>query len=119
MVQIHPDPPDFLGQFIRKFFGHNFIGAIAQLGERLPCTQEVVGSIPSGSTKKRAKRQNYLKARLPTDGGPSSLTIWIKSNRRIGKFLALPMYFVHMHSCSNNHSLRVWLIQNTSGYMVK
>ena len=26
-------------------------GAIAQLGERLPCTQEVVGSIPSGSTK--------------------------------------------------------------------
>ena len=25
-------------------------GAIAQLGERLPCTQEVVGSIPSGST---------------------------------------------------------------------
>jgi hypothetical protein len=26
-------------------------GAIAQLGERLPCTQEVDGSIPSGSTK--------------------------------------------------------------------
>ena len=25
-------------------------GAVAQLGERLPCTQEVVGSIPSGST---------------------------------------------------------------------
>ena len=27
-------------------------GAIAQLGERLPCTQEVSGSIPLGSTKK-------------------------------------------------------------------
>ncbi len=26
-------------------------GAIAQLGERLPCTQEVGGSIPPGSTK--------------------------------------------------------------------
>jgi hypothetical protein len=26
------------------------IGAIAQLGERLLCKQEVVGSIPSGST---------------------------------------------------------------------
>ena len=26
-------------------------GAIAQLGERLPCTQEVCGSIPHGSTK--------------------------------------------------------------------
>ena len=25
-------------------------GAIAQLGERLPCTQEVNGSIPFGST---------------------------------------------------------------------
>ena len=27
-----------------------FDGAIAQLGERLPCTQEVSGSIPLGST---------------------------------------------------------------------
>lgn len=25
-------------------------GALAQLGERLPCTQEVTGSIPVGST---------------------------------------------------------------------
>ena len=24
-------------------------GALAQLGERLPCTQEVIGSIPLGS----------------------------------------------------------------------
>jgi hypothetical protein len=34
---------------------HSFVrrggfGAIAQLGERLLCKQEVVGSIPSGST---------------------------------------------------------------------
>ena len=28
-----------------------FFGAIAQLGERLPCTQEVGGSIPPSSTK--------------------------------------------------------------------
>ncbi|VXC00646.1 conserved hypothetical protein [Bacillus altitudinis] len=27
-----------------------FYGALAQLGERLPCTQEVSGSIPLGST---------------------------------------------------------------------
>ena len=26
------------------------LGALAQLGERLPCTQEVSGSIPLGST---------------------------------------------------------------------
>ena len=29
---------------------HGIYGAIAQLGERLLCKQEVVGSIPSGST---------------------------------------------------------------------
>src|SRR5690606_41960294 len=28
-----------------------YLGALAQLGERLPCTQEVSGSIPLGSTK--------------------------------------------------------------------
>ena len=38
MVQIHPDPPDF-------------IGGVAQLGERLLCKQEVIGSIPFTSTK--------------------------------------------------------------------
>ena len=27
-----------------------FIGGVAQLGERLPCTQEVIGSIPFTST---------------------------------------------------------------------
>ena len=37
MVRIHPDPP-----------AHT--GAVAQLGERLLCKQEVVGSIPSSST---------------------------------------------------------------------
>ncbi len=29
---------------------HITYGALAQLGERLPCTQEVSGSIPLGST---------------------------------------------------------------------
>ncbi len=33
----------------RKFLGLGY-GAIAQLGERLPCKQEVSGSIPLGST---------------------------------------------------------------------
>ena len=39
MVQLQPDPPTGLP------------GAIAQLGERLLCKQEVTGSIPVGSTK--------------------------------------------------------------------
>ena len=37
MVRIHPDPPVF-------------IGGVAQLGERLLCKQEVIGSIPFTST---------------------------------------------------------------------
>ena len=32
-------------------------GDVAQLGERLPCTQEVVGSIPVVSTKKKTTVQ--------------------------------------------------------------
>jgi hypothetical protein len=42
-VRIFPDPP---------FWGSD-LGAIAQLGEHLPCTQGVVGSIPTGSTRSR------------------------------------------------------------------
>ena len=38
MVQLQPDPP-------------TGPGAIAQLGERLLCKQEVTGSIPVGSTR--------------------------------------------------------------------
>ncbi len=33
-----------------------FCGALAQLGERLLCTQEVSGSIPLGSTKSSLKK---------------------------------------------------------------
>lgn len=35
-------------------------GAIAQMGERLLCTQEVGGSIPPGSTNPREKRRMYF-----------------------------------------------------------
>ena len=47
MVRIHPDPPTDARP------GSNFTlnGAIAQLGERLLCKQEVTGSIPVGSTR--------------------------------------------------------------------
>ena len=37
-----------------------FPGAIAQLGERLICIQEVVGSIPSGSTRNNLDSQKKL-----------------------------------------------------------
>jgi hypothetical protein len=43
MVRVHPDPPQNQGP--------TRLGAIAQLGERLLCKQEVTGSIPVGSTR--------------------------------------------------------------------
>ena len=48
MVRIHPDPPTDArpGSNINPTHG-----AIAQLGERLLCKQEVTGSIPVGSTR--------------------------------------------------------------------
>ena len=45
MVRIHPDPPS----------NRVAPGAIAQLGERLLCKQEVTGSIPVGSTRKAGR----------------------------------------------------------------
>tara|TARA_R110002111_G_scaffold302_1_gene2775 strand:+ start:119 stop:352 length:234 start_codon:yes stop_codon:yes gene_type:complete len=71
VVQIHPDPPfiallELISSLTCKRMQTKliqpeqklvlpepkpkFIGAIAQLGERLPCTQEVSGSIPLSST---------------------------------------------------------------------
>ena len=56
MVQIHPDPPVSDNANKRKrnvlpgYVEGRYQGAIAQLGERLPCTQEVGGSIPPSST---------------------------------------------------------------------
>ena len=53
MVRIHPDPPT---DRRRPGWGGAVDprrGAIAQLGERLLCKQEVTGSIPVGSTSVR------------------------------------------------------------------
>ena len=47
-------------------------GAIAQLGERLPCKQEVSGSIPLGSTNEHThKSEEMLMKQIPiTFAGP-------------------------------------------------
>ena len=50
MVRTHPDPPTSSQVKYR--------GAIAQLGERLLCKQEVIGSIPIGSTSIQKATQN-------------------------------------------------------------
>jgi hypothetical protein len=74
MVRIHPDPPAD---------SHTTRGAIAQLGERLLCKQEVIGSIPIGSTstavtprlQRRAPSRWRSSVRLHEHFG-CSLTIW-------------------------------------------
>ena len=52
MVRIHPDPPTEPRLRTNRFSVRcSTRGAIAQLGERLLCKQEVTGSIPVGSTR--------------------------------------------------------------------
>ena len=62
MVRIHPDPPlresaRVQGWAVRRKGGPD--GAVAQLGERLLCKQEVVGSIPSSSTSHASAAQQH------------------------------------------------------------
>ena len=47
-----------------------YIGGVAQLGERLPCTQEVIGSNPFTSTKIQVNRLK-LRAEVKTFTQPS------------------------------------------------
>ena len=56
MVRIHPDPPT--NPEPRAFMAIG--GAIAQLGERLLCKQEVTGSIPVGSTSTCPEAQDQV-----------------------------------------------------------
>ena len=60
-VQIFPGPPfygvDYRGADFRLAYGRIMekrIGALAQMGERLLCKQDVIGSIPIGSTNPAA-----------------------------------------------------------------
>lgn len=49
MVRIHQDPPQ-VAQKKKSIAATSRNGGIAQLGERLLCKQEVIGSIPFVST---------------------------------------------------------------------
>jgi hypothetical protein len=50
-------------------------GGVAQLGERLPCTQEVIGSIPFTSTTFKRWMSSLETGRLGLDVGKSILGI--------------------------------------------
>ena len=65
-VQILPDPP-VLPRMVRAS------GAIAQLGERLLCKQEVAGSIPAGST-------NLILAWRAATHAPRAMYVWLRAS---------------------------------------
>ena len=67
MVRIHPDPPTDSRGPPRKILKHDHGGAIAQLGERLLCKQEVTGSIPVGSTSDIARSRGSSNRRRTRD----------------------------------------------------
>src|SRR5262249_15642153 len=59
-------------------------GAIAQLGERLLCKQEVVGSIPSGSTRRSDRRTPLYHRSFVRKCNPRALDTW-PVERRVSK----------------------------------
>lgn len=59
-------------------------GAIAQLGERLLCKQEVVGSIPSGSTRWFEDRITDLAEARPVQIVRENITSHLASLRDAG-----------------------------------
>ena len=64
-------------------------GGVAQLGERLPCTQEVIGSIPFTSTTSgdryqetgARKRESPARWYLPESGQVDGLMSWFKRSK--------------------------------------
>ena len=87
MVQIHPDPP-----LTRPGVGGRYEkgsdGAIAQLGERLLCKQEVTGSIPVGSTSVLADGKWRSREKVEESEGSAFVLFWLLrevSNRLIFK----------------------------------
>jgi hypothetical protein len=83
MVQLHPGPP-CLFEWVADDMVESLCGGVAQLGERLPCTQEVIGSIPFTSTTFKRWMPSLETGYLGLDAGKNaslrlngSLTIWV------------------------------------------
>jgi hypothetical protein len=76
----------------KTILSNAYTGAIAQLGERLLCTQEVCGSIPHSSTIKTQRVLNHVLNKTLKQGiiqdhhlkhlsFKRSLTMWIDENK--------------------------------------
>ena len=57
----------FWGSLTNAEASRAWLGAIAQLGERVLCKHEVVGSIPSGSTISIGADDSALRSRPPVE----------------------------------------------------
>ena len=53
------------------------IGAVAQLGERLLCKQEVIGSIPFGSTSSLTSRERKKSGMIVWDRWILAIVLWL------------------------------------------
>jgi hypothetical protein len=90
-VQVLPGPPSWVWKVVVVFYG-----AIAQLGERLLCTQEVVGSIPSGSTIFPEVKINLIEhAKMPS---PTSVIPRSADKRDVGTQDKEANFFKFLHS---------------------
>ena len=70
-----------VGSKVRVFLGPPNSGGLAQLGERLICIQEVVGSIPSGSTI--ASCEGYERKKFSPFLGPFGSRIFVIVRERL------------------------------------
>ena len=71
----------------------SFNGAIAQLGERVLCKHEVVGSIPSGSTKpgRGKRRRNLFQVRKSEERSDATSVSFGRRHRRSFEWEGRPM----------------------------
>ena len=58
-----------------SYFWNLGFGGVAQLGERLPCTQEAIGSNPFTSTSQELKSEGSA-------SGPLALSFWLSASAR-------------------------------------
>jgi hypothetical protein len=108
-VQVFPGPPLQLTCVSRLLAAFVFwYGAIAQLGERVLCKHEVVGSIPSGSTRwfvSSADVRRHLSAKTNSfacftpDGAACVISDIVKRRSiRVGSCKAI---------CASHHNLQI------------
>ena len=74
MVRIHPDPPPKH----RERAPGAAKGAVAQLGERLLCKQEVIGSIPFSSTTMHSDCEFRVQKQMRQQAHTFASDLWIR-----------------------------------------